>query len=138
MLKGASLGKEVCVKVVNKIGVLADISKILTDHRINIEAVKGYAKEDQEAEIVVLTADNRAAVEALIKKGYRNTKEREVVVVELENKPGALMHITEKLAEKEIDIKYIYGTTCKCKENCPARIVLSTSDNAKALLAFKK
>jgi hypothetical protein len=58
------------------------------------------------------------------------------VIVELEDKTGALKDIAEKLAKDDIDIKQIYGTTCP--GGCPAKIVLSATDNTKALAAFKK
>ena len=44
--------------------------------------------------------------------------------------------ITTKLAEEGIDIKYIYGTTCP--GDCPAKIVISTNNDEKALVSFKK
>ncbi|MDD4894531.1 MAG: ACT domain-containing protein [Candidatus Omnitrophica bacterium] len=134
MLKSANLAKEIVVTVVNKIGVLADMSKILADHGINIEAVAGYADGDQ-AKIMLVTDDNLRAVDALKKKSYNSITEKEVIVLELENKAGALKNITGKLESEEIDIKYIYGTTCPI--GCPASVVLSTSDNEKALVAFK-
>ncbi len=135
MVKGARLGKEIVVTVVNKIGVLADISKILADHGINIAAVLGYAAGNNEAKIALVTEDNLRASDALGKKNYKSLKESEVVIVELENKPGALENLTAKLASEGIDIKYLYGTTCTC--GGPATIVFSTSDNEKALIAFK-
>lgn len=135
MLKKAGLGKEIAVRVINKIGVLADISKILADHGINIVAAAGYAMNN-EAEITLVTDDNLRAVDALKKNKYASVKENEVVVVELEDKPGALKNITATLAAENIDIKYIYGTTCP--GGCPARLVISASDNEKALVAFRK
>ncbi len=136
MVKGVCLGKEIKVTVVNKIGVLSDMSEILADHGINIEAVAGYGTEGNNAEIILVTEDNQRASDALIKKGYKSIAQREVVIVELENKAGALGDITSKLAAGQVDIKYIYGTTCSA--GCPAKIVLSTSDNKKALLALEK
>jgi hypothetical protein len=134
MLKAANLTKGIIVTVANKIGVLADMSKILADHGINIEAVKGYA-EDGQAKIMLVTDDNLRTIDALKKSGYQSAVESEMIMLELENKPGALKNITAKLASEEIDIKFIYGTTCP--SGCPAKIILSTSDNAKALVALK-
>ncbi len=136
MFKGVNLGKEISVNVVNKIGVLADMSKVLADHGINIEAASGYALENNTARIMLVTEDNLRAMEALSKAGYKSVKESEVIMIELENKPGALKHITSILAAKDIDINHIYGTACA--SNCPSRIVLSTSDNQESLLLFKK
>jgi len=135
MVKSARLGKEIVVTVANKIGILADISKIVSDHGINIETVAGYAA-DNEAKIMLVTDDNLRASDALKKKGYTNLKEHDIVIVDLENKAGALRTVTSELAAKGIDIKHIYGTTCP--GGCPAKIVLSTSDNEKALVVFEK
>ena len=134
MLKGVNLSKGIIVTVENKIGALADMSKILADHGINIEAVKGYA-EDGKAKIMLITDDNLRSIDALKKSGYKSAVESEMIMLELENNPGALNNITAKLASEEIDIKFIYGTTCP--SGCPARIILSTSDDEKALVALK-
>jgi len=135
MIKQAQLGKEIVVTVVNKIGVLADMSKLLAESGVNIEGVAGYAV-DKEAKIMLVTNDALRSVEALKKAGYNSFKENEVVVVELEDKPGALKSITARLAMEGIDIKQIYGTTCS--GGCPAKLIISTTDNEKALVAFKK
>ena len=135
MLKSAELGKEILVTVMNRIGVLADMAKILADHGINILAVTGYAVNN-DANIMIVTEDNLRAVDALKKAGYKGTKENPVLILELENKAGALKNITAKLASENIDIKYLYGTTCSSA--CPSRVVLSTNNDEKALVAFKK
>ena len=135
MIKSAQLSKEIVVTVSNKIGVLAEMSKLVADHGINIDAVAGYAAND-EAKIMLVTGDNLRIVDALKKAGYKAIKEEEVVVLDLENKPGALKNITAGLAGQGIDIKHVYGTVCA--GGCPAKIVLSTSDNEKALVTFKK
>lgn len=135
MIKSAKLGKEITITVVNKIGILADISKMMADHGLNIEAVAGYAVNN-EAKIMFITEDNLRASDTLRKAGYKSLKENEVIVVELENKPGALKSITGVLSEEGIDIKQAYGTACAA--GCPAKMILTTSDNEKALVAFKK
>lgn len=135
MIKSAKLGKEIVITVSNKIGVLADMSKLVADHGINIDAVAGYAVNN-EAKIMLVTGDNLRAVDALKKAGYTSLKEEEVVIVELENKTGALKNITAALSGQGIDIKHVYGTVCSA--GCPAKLVLSTSDNEKALVTFKK
>ena len=135
MIKAANLGKQIVVTVVNKIGVLADMSKLVADHGINIQAVAGYAVNN-EAKILFVTDDNLRASDALKKSGYNSLKEEEVVIVDLEDKPGALKIVTSDLAKEGIDIKQLYGTTCG--SNCPAKMIISTNNNEKALLVFKK
>lgn len=135
MIRSVRLGKEIVVTVINKIGVLADMSKLIADHGINIEAVVGYAM-GKEAVIMLVTDDNLRAMDALKKSGYNSSKEEEVVIVDLENKAGALKNITTKLASENIDIKYAYGTACSA--GCPAKIVFSSNDNEKAYVTLKK
>lgn len=131
MLNSARLGMEISAKVANKIGALAGMTKVLADSGINIVAIVGYALPGNEAEIMLVTKDNPKAVEVLKKNNYTSLQEQEVLIVELENKTGALKEISARLASGNVDIKYIYGTTCSCAG--PAMIVLSTSDNKKAL-----
>ena len=135
MIKDAKIGKEIIVTTENKIGVLANISKILADHGINIEGVAGYAGQNNEAKLMLVADDTLRAREAIEKAGYKNTRESEVVIVDLQNKPGALKGITAIMAADKIDIRYMYGTACP--EGCPARIVLATSNNERALVLFK-
>ncbi len=135
MIKSAQLSKEIVVTAKNKIGILAEMSKLIADYGVNVEAIAGYSVNN-EAKIMLVTADNLRATDALKKAGYQMLKEEEVVIVVLENKPGALKTVTSTLVTQGIDIKSLYGTVCGA--GCPAKIVLSTSDNEKALVAFKK
>ncbi len=134
MIRSVSLGKEIAVVVENKVGILASMSRILADHGINIEGVAGY-EAGNEAKLMFVVTDTLRAKEALQKAGYNKIKENEVVIIDLENKPGALKGITAKMASENIDIRYMYGTTCS--EGCPARVIVATANNEKALLALK-
>jgi len=136
MIKEVKLGKEIVVSVVNKIGVLADISKIVTEQGVNIAAVAGYAEKDDTAKIMLVTGNNSGIISALKGARYSSIEEKEVLVVELENKAGALKAITEKLAAGGVDITQIYGTTGE--GSGPAKVILSTSDNKKALGSLQK
>ncbi|MCX5714884.1 MAG: ACT domain-containing protein [Candidatus Omnitrophica bacterium] len=136
MSRHAVLKKELIVSIVNKVGVLADISKILAHEGINILAISGYAISDDKAIIRFVSEDNAGALKILKRIGYGLIKQGEVVVVDLENRPGALREVAVKLATAKIDIKFIYGTACKgCS---PAIIILATSNNKKARLTLSK
>jgi len=134
MIKNAEMGKELVLTVPNKMGTMANASKILADHGVNIEGVAGYAMGN-EAKIMIVADDLTRALEALKKAGFKAIETKEVVVVELENKPGALKSVSAKLADAKIDIRYIYGTTCS--DGCASTLIISTSDNEKALVVFK-
>jgi len=135
MIKNVGFGKEIVITVENRVGVLAEMVKILADHGINLEGVAGYA-QDKDAKIMLVADDALRAVDALKAKGFSSAKENNVVVVELENKSGALKNLTLKLAEAGIDINYIYGTTCS-GDCAAARLILATNNNEKALVVLK-
>jgi hypothetical protein len=134
MIKKVTLGKELVVSTENKVGVLANISKIMADHDINIEGVAGYG-DAKEAKIMLVTDDNLRAGDALRKAGFKAVKESEVIILDLINKPGALKGVTSILAAAQIDLRYVYGTICT--EGCPARMILATNANEKAFVLLK-
>ena len=136
MIRSLALSKEISVVVVNEIGALSKMTSFLVNHGINLEAIAGYSNNiGDQAGIMFITSDNIAALKALADSGYTDTKENEVIIVELENTPGALKNISEILAQNDINITYIYCTTCM--GGCPAKIILSTTDNLRAINALK-
>jgi hypothetical protein len=76
------------------------------------------------------------AIEAINKRGFGTAEEDDVILVELDNKPGALKTLTGLLAHKNINILYIYATASL--EASPVRVILSTSDNKAAFATLKK
>lgn len=131
MIKTLVRGKEISVVVINEIGALARITSFLVNHGINVEAIAGYSNNvGDQAELIFITDNNLAAINELESNGYRDVRENDVIIVELDNRPGALKNISERLAQNGINISYIYCTTCAGK--CPAKIILSTSNNNKA------
>lgn len=134
MIKNAEMGKELVLSVPNKMGTMANVSKILADHGINVEGIAGYGM-GQEAKIMIVADDVLRASEALKKAGFKSIETKEVVVAELQNKVGALKSLAAKLSDAKIDIKYMYGSTCS--GGCAATIIVSTADNEKALVVFK-
>jgi len=134
VIKNAQMGKELVLTVPNKMGTMANVSKILADHGINVEGVAGYSMGN-EAKIMLVADDVLRASDALMKAGFKTIESKEVVVVELQNKVGAMKSLSQKLLDAKIDIRYLYGTTCT--GGCAATVVVSTSDNEKALVVFK-
>ncbi|MBU1061315.1 MAG: ACT domain-containing protein [Candidatus Omnitrophica bacterium] len=128
MIKRVTLGKEISLGVINEPGVLARITSFLVNNSINIEAILGYTTEvGQRAGLMFITDNNKAAIDAFLDQGFHDIMENDVLIVELENKPGALKNISELLARNDININYIYATACV--GGCPVKVVLSTPDN---------
>jgi hypothetical protein len=137
MLKKATLVKQIYVTVNNEVGILNRMADYLADRGINIEAVAGYEMTGTDkARVMLVVDDTRRATDLLKQKGFTTLEEREEILVELENKPGALKSVTSILAAKGINIKQIYGTMST--EKSPVRVVMATSDNQMAIVTLKK
>lgn len=135
MVKNVYLGEEIVINTKNKIGLLADISTMLANNGVNVDAVVGY-EVGTSAKLMLVTNANIRILNDLRKKKYKLVKEAEVVIVDLENKPGALKVVTTELRKNKIDIKYLYVTACSC--GCSSRMVLSTDDNETAIALLSK
>lgn len=134
MIRNLLKAKEITVAVKNEVGALARMMSFLVNHGINVEAITGSADHSGgEGKLIFITDNNKAALEVLQGAGYQ-VKENEVVIIELESRPGTLKNISEVLALNGININYFYCTTCS--GGCPAKIVLATSDNSKAFRLF--
>lgn len=129
----AIMDKQLIISVHNEVGVLAKISSLISGGGINLIAVCGYTI-DNRGFVVIVTEDNQKAKKILESKNY-DVREEEVILVTLDNKPGALKEVTEKIAKVGVDLTLVYGSVVqKGKES---RIVLVSEDNATALAAIR-
>jgi len=119
--------KELLVSADNKVGLLDDLSAAIALDRINIRTISAYVY-DNKAFFRIITSDNEKAKDIIEQAGFR-VEARDVVIMELEDKIGALKGITEKIKAAGIDLKYIYGTVSKSGDTC--MLVLSSGDNDK-------
>jgi hypothetical protein len=137
MIKNITLGEEITITTKNKVGILADVSKMLANKGINIDAALGY-EVGPIAKLLVVTNANIVIVNELKKMKYKSVKETEVLLVDIDNKPGALKVVSTEMKENRIDIKHMYLTPCTCATSGSSRMVLQTSDNEKAMAVLGK
>ena len=129
----ASCVKEIVIRTENRVGLLKEISQLLSDMGINIQAVHVEATPE-EAEVHLLTDAQLYAREALV-GAELPVEEREVVSVELPKRPGFLRKITDALARHGLNIHYLYATAA---EGCgKSLVILSCSNNGKAVLTLR-
>jgi hypothetical protein len=119
----ARMTKEAIVRMNNRMGVLAQVTKNLADMGINIEAVIATV-EGTDAVIRMVTGDHQRTLDAL-RDQRLEVQEARVVVAEVEHRPGLLREITDKLARQHIDLSYLYGTAAGDK----CLVVLSSTNN---------
>ena len=125
----AQLQQEIVVRSENRAGVLASMTRILSEMGINILAVRLYST-DTETVVHVLTNSQTYAADALQGAGFE-VSERDVILLELPHHPGFLRRASEALARKEIVIHDLHISVPL--EGKVGIVVLTTSNNAHAI-----
>jgi hypothetical protein len=95
---------EIYVILENKPSVLGDLCSFLAENEINIEAIGVF---HDTAKLYVPNLNK--TVKLLGKRNYI-IELRDVLKIDLENRPGALAEIATKLGDEGINIEYCYGT----------------------------
>jgi hypothetical protein len=131
MLK-ARIGKELVIKVRNEIGVLANLSRILADKGINVEAASAWV-EGTNGIVHLVTDDNLRAEDALRAKSY-NPRQMDVVLAHLPHKPGMLRQLTEHLSQEGIDLHHLYASANPDQSEC--LVVFASANNDRAVVAL--
>ena len=129
----ATLDKQLMVMAKNTIGSLAEMTHIISSSGINLVAICAYAVDKMVA-VMFVTEDNNAAKTLLEEKGYK-VQEEEVVLLSVENKPGALQTVTDKIAETGIDLSLVHGSVDK--EAKKSRIVIISKNNLDIMMIVK-
>lgn len=90
------------VDVPDRPGELAKLTTILGDARINIDAISAESAGGRSYMSLIVNQPVQAR-EALMKNGYACTT-RTVLVVRIEDRPGALASLARKLGDAGVDI----------------------------------
>ena len=120
---------EIFVVLENRPSTLGDMCSHLAENSINIEAIGVF----QDTAKLLVNNVNKA-VKILSKLDY-TVELRDVLLIQLENRPGALSEMATKLGNKGINIEYCYGTLSK-KKNSNA-VIIDVSDIDKAMKILK-
>jgi hypothetical protein len=125
--------KEISFSVPNKVGLLSEVTAAIAGAKVNIAAIGAYAMESS-ATFMMITDSNAKAKKALAPLGAA-IDEKDVVEVEVPNKPGELQKVAKKIADAGIDIEYMYATAGAGKT---AACVFKTADDKKAIKVINK
>jgi hypothetical protein len=121
------MATDITVYLDDQPGELARLSQILGDADVNIGGMCAVTSPGGAAEVHVLVDDLAPALEALEGAGVELAGEQEVIVVPLEDRPGALAEVARRLGEAEVNITLAYLATS-------TRLVLAT-DNFEGAVA---
>lgn len=104
------MSMDLVIEIDNEPGALAQVASAISDAGVNIAAATCVgAAATAELHILVPHAD--AAKHALSTAQLTVTREREVVVVEVDDRPGVLADLTRDVAEAGIDLDLVYVAT---------------------------
>jgi hypothetical protein len=119
--------KDLTVILEDRPGTLADVGEALGKASINIEGGCGFPCEGKGV-LHILVEDAAAARRALEEIGLEVRGERQVLVLEVEDRPGALGEVSRRIANAGVNIDLAYLATNN-------RLVLGVDDLDKARAA---
>ena len=121
--------KQLSVVMPNRPGILARTCAILADANVNVMALSVLDNNDNA--VVRVLCDQPTKALLLLEQEELYVMEQDVVVVEIDNRPGELTRIAQILAQADINIQYAYATATQNQEfGC---LVLKTDEPEKAL-----
>ena len=97
------------VFLVNKPGVLAQVTRALAEAKQNLVAMT--LVDSQEHGVLRFVAEDPLKAREVVKKLNLPTTETEVLSMELSNRPGALADVAGLLGENHVNINYAYCTS---------------------------
>ncbi len=102
---------DLVIDVENTPGALARVAAAISDAGVNIAAATCLGPGER-AELHILVPHAEAAKHALaISHDVTVSHEREVVVVDVEDRPGVLADLTRKIARAGVDLDLVYVAT---------------------------
>jgi hypothetical protein len=120
--------KDLTVTLENRPGSLADLGAAAGSAGINIEGVWG-STEGGHTTIHILVDDAAATRAALSEAGIEVSGERDVLVVDIEDRPGAMGEVARRIGDAGANTELVYTTFGK------VRLVLGVDDVDKARAA---
>ena len=101
---------DLVIDIENTPGALAEIAAAISDAGVNIAAATCIGSGAQ-AELHILVPHAEAAKHALAISQVGVSREREVVVVEVEDRPGVLADLTRRIAKAGVNLDLVYVAT---------------------------
>jgi hypothetical protein len=101
---------DLVIDIENSPGALAEVAAAISDAGVNIAAATCVGPGDR-AEMHILVKHAEAVRHALAISHVAVSREREVVVVDVEDRPGVLADLTRKVARAGVNLDLVYIAT---------------------------
>jgi hypothetical protein len=106
------MATDLTIEVEDRPGELAKLGEAMGQAGVNIEGISGDAQAAKR--LHVLVEDEAAARRALEEAGISIVGGREVLVVEVEDRPGTMGEVARKLADAGVNVDLAYATFGRC------------------------
>ncbi len=101
---------DLVIEIENTAGALARVAAAISDAGVNVAAATCIGPGDH-AELHILVPRAEPVRHSLAISHLAVTREREVVVVDVEDRPGVLADLTRKIARAGVDLDLVYVAT---------------------------
>src|SRR5204863_1397755 len=101
---------DLVIDIENTPGALAQVAAAISDAGVNIAAATCIGGGER-AELHILVPHAGATKHLLAISHLAVTREREVVVVDVEDRPGVLADLTRRIAKAGVDLDLVYVAT---------------------------
>ena len=122
------------VFLVNKPGVLAQVTGAIADAKLNLVAMT--LVDSQEHGVLRVVTDDAAETRRVLGRLNLPMTETEVLCIDLPNRPGALADVATLLGKNHININYAYVTSGAPGGRTSG--ILKVADQGKAIHVLKK
>ena len=104
------MAADLVIDIENTPGALAQVAAAISDAGVNIAAATCIGSGER-AELHILVPHAGATKHSLAISHLAVSREREVVVVDVEDRPGVLADLTRRIARAGIDLDLVYVAT---------------------------
>src|SRR5262245_11794711 len=101
---------DLVIDIENSPGALAEVAAAISDAGVNVAAATCVGAGDR-AELHILVPHAEAVRHALAISHVAVSREREVVVVEVEDRPGVLADLARRVARAGVNLDLVYIAT---------------------------
>jgi hypothetical protein len=124
--------KELVVRVQDRPGMLGEVAAALAEKKVNLRALNAWI-EGTEGVLRIVADKHAAAKKALAARGWA-PEEREVLEVEVADKPGAMAKVAQALGAAGVNITHVHVGTAGARK---AAVFLGVTDVKAALKAVR-
>lgn len=128
-LYSAKIGHQISVFIENRPGSLAQVIDILRDAKVNMLALA--LNEGLDIGYLRVTVDKLDVAKKALEAAEHLVLDREVILLEVANKPGGFAAASDRWAKNAINIEYAYSATSPSPDR--SIIVVRVADAKKAL-----